>query len=201
MIDSLSKEQLQLLYRLKTELSDTYKHSIEVANYSVLLGKYIKLTEEEIDKLQIAGLFHDIGKLLISKDIINKPGDLTEEEFTEIKKHPIYSVKMLKNTGFDDNIIMNIILTHHERIDGTGYPNHLLKQNILKLTKILSIADSYSAITSDRIYDPKKNVSYAFSELISNSGSQFDSYLVYKFISLLSNNKEKQKCYELEAEM
>lgn len=196
MIEHLNEKQLELLWILKKEFPETYQHSIEVANYAVSFGKYINLPEEDLYRLQIASLFHDIGKIKISKDIINKPTRLTEEEYKEVKNHPMLGVDLLRSTGFSDETVLNIILSHHERLDGKGYPKHLEDHNIERLTKIVSIIDSYSAIVSNRIYDSKRSMAFAFSELLRNSGTQFDGCLVYNFLHLLNARRNVMESAE-----
>lgn len=196
MVEQLNKKQLELLWILKNEFPETYEHSIQVSNYSVSLGKYINLPEEDLYKLQIAGLFHDIGKIKISKDIINKPGKLTEEEYKQVKDHPVLSVDLLRSTGFTDETVLNIILSHHERPDGKGYPKHLEDHKIERLAKIISIVDSYSAIVSNRIYSPTRSMGFAFSELLRNSGTQFDGSLVFNFVNLLHAKRNMMESAE-----
>lgn len=165
----------------------TEGHSIRVSNYAVLFAKSLGLTEEEQDRLRTAGHFHDIGKIGIPDNVLLKQGPLTDEEFDTIKLHPIIGSNIL---GVSDifNQITPIILHHHERIDGKGYPNKLSGENIPYFARILTICDSFDAITAKRSYKEETTVEHAINELTKGKGTQFDSNLVDKFIEILNTN-------------
>ena len=184
----LTKKQLQLLYQLKKEHENTYQHSVNVSKYSVILGEKLSLEREDIEKLRIAGLYHDIGKLLIPNSILHKKGKLTQNEFEIIKKHPLYSYNLMIKNGFKDEDVLDIVKHHHERLDGLGYPDNLTKATIPFLTKIVSICDSYDAMQRSRAYKDEKDINYILSELINNCETQFDSYMVYNLIDILNKN-------------
>ena len=190
---TLNTETLKLLYLLKQNHPHTYLHSINVANYSVSLGERLNLNKSDLEKLKLIGLLHDIGKLNIPNDILKKPGKLTDEEFEVIKSHPIYSVKLLKRAGFTDEEVLRSIKAHHERIDGTGYPRSLKGNQILLFAKIVSIADSFEAMTSDRCYRSRQDLDYAREELIKGAGKQFDKEIVNVFIDLIDKEISKVK--------
>lgn len=190
---TLNTETLKLLYLLKQNHPHTYLHSINVANYSVSLGERLNLNKSDLEKLKLIGLLHDIGKLNIPNDILKKPGKLTDEEFEVIKSHPIYSVKLLKRAGFTDEEVLRSIKAHHERIDGTGYPRSLKGNQIPLFAKIVSIADSFEAMTSDRCYRSRQDLDYAREELIKGAGKQFDKEIVNVFIDLIDKEISKVK--------
>lgn len=194
----LNNECLRLLYLLKQNHPHTYLHSINVANYSVLLGQKLGLDNESIEKLKIIGLFHDIGKLNIPNTILKKPSKLTDEEYEVIKNHPIYSVELLKRAGFTDEEVLRSIKAHHERIDGTGYPEGLNGSIIPFLAKITAISDSFEAMTSNRCYRSMQDLDYAREELIKGAGKQFDLKLVNVFIDLIDKGISKEKVSESE---
>lgn len=194
----LNNECLRLLYLLKQNHPHTYLHSINVANYSVLLGQKLGLDNESIEKLKIIGLFHDIGKLNIPNTILKKPSKLTDEEYEVIKNHPIYSVELLKRAGFTDEEVLRSIKAHHERIDGTGYPEGLNGSIIPFLAKITAISDSFEAMTSNRCYRSMQDLDYAREELIKGEGKQFDLKLVNVFIDLIDKGISKEKVSESE---
>lgn len=194
----LNNECLRLLYLLKQNHPHTYLHSINVANYSVLLGQKLGLDNESIEKLKIIGLFHDIGKLNIPNTILKKPSKLTDEEYEVIKNHPIYSVELLKRAGFTDEEVLRSIKAHHERIDGTGYPEGLNGSIIPFLAKITAISDSFEAMTSNRCYRSMQDLDYAREELIKGAGKQFDLKLVNVFIDLIYKGISKEKVSESE---
>lgn len=192
----LNEETLKLLYLLKQNHPHTYLHSINVANYSVSLGERLNLNKSDLEKLKLIGLLHDIGKLNIPNDILKKPGKLTDEEFEVMKSHPVYSVELLKRAGFTNEEVLRSIKAHHERIDGTGYPRSLKGNQIPLFAKIVSIADSYEAMTSDRCYRSRQDLNYAREELIKGAGKQFDKEIVNVFIDLLNNGMSKEKIRE-----
>ncbi len=187
----INKKLLKLLGDLKDYSFETYKHSIAVSYFCGEFGRMLDLSEEEIEKLKMAALFHDIGKIWISKDILNKPDKITFEEFDILKMHPIYSVKILLDSGFKDIEVLNIILCHHERLNGMGYPSGLISKIIPELAKILTICDSFDAMRTKRSYKEPMNFEDIKRELLNNSGTQFDPYYVQMFIFFLNSKNEK----------
>ena len=188
---NFNEQTLRLLYILKQLHPHTYAHSINVSNHSVILGKKLNLNVHDLEILQFAGLFHDIGKLKIPESILKKPGKLTDEEFEEMKKHPIYSVELLKAAGIMNVDVLKTILYHHERADGKGYPKGLQRNTIPYLSKIITVADSFDAMTSNRCYRKGLNLEQAKQELINGRGSQFDSKIVTTFLELVEEKEEK----------
>ncbi|MDM8533844.1 MEDS domain-containing protein [Clostridiaceae bacterium HSG29] len=157
------------------EIHDKYtrKHSVTVAEFSKRIAKKMQLSEDIIDQIYYAGIVHDIGKTVISKEVINKKGKLTKDEFEIIKKHPIDGCKALKKVEGLSHIA-NIVLQHHERWDGTGYPCNLNGENIHLESRIIAIADAYDAMTSDRPYRKAFSKEEAIDEIRINAGKQFD---------------------------
>lgn len=192
----LNEETLKLLYLLKQNHPHTYLHSINVANYSVSLGERLNLNKSDLEKLKLIGLLHDIGKLKIPNDILKKPGKLTDEEFEVMKSHPVYSVELLKRAGFTNEEVLRSIKAHHERIDGTGYPEGLSKDQIPFLSKIITVTDSFEAMTSNRCYRSMQDLDYAREELIKGAGKQFDEEIVNVFIDLVNKGMSKEKIRE-----
>ena len=168
------------------EIHDIYTkgHSESVAKYSKLLAQYVKMDEETVDTIYWAGLVHDIGKILISKDVINKKGKLTNAEYEEIKKHPTFGYKALNESKATENIA-KIVLSHHERIDGLGYPNGLKGNEIPIESKIIQIADSFDAMISKRSYKESITKEGALEEIRNNLNKQFDYELGLKFIEMM----------------
>jgi len=133
----------------------TYTHSINVAIISSIIGKWLGLDTSDIYNLSCAGLLHDIGKSITDERILNKPGELTEEEFKIIKNHTIEGFKLLGEVSdLHGGIIMSAI-SHHEKCDGSGYPLGLIRNEIHLYARIIAVADIYDAMTSDRIYRKK----------------------------------------------
>lgn len=132
-----------------------YTHCINVSLLAMLIGKWLKYDYTRIRSLVSAGILHDIGKSKISQDILNKPGPLTAEEFSEIKKHSVYGYKIAEAMpGLNDDILKGILM-HHEREDGTGYPFGLKSEQIHDFGKIIAVADIYDAMTSNKAYRSK----------------------------------------------
>jgi len=161
------------------EIHDEYtkNHSQNVAKISKMIAEVMNLSKEKINQTYYAGLVHDIGKTLIPNEIINKKGKLNKDEFEIIKKHSTYAYKALLKSK-ELNHIANIVLQHHERIDGRGYPLGLEGQDILIESRIISIADAYDAMTSDRPYRKALTNVEVLNELRKNSGKQFDKKIV-----------------------
>ncbi|MBC3889698.1 PAS domain S-box protein [Acetobacterium paludosum] len=157
------------------------KHAENVGELSEMLGKTVGLTNEEINELITAGNLHDIGKIAISNDILNKNGALSDEDWNEIRRHPEISYSIL-STISNYASLANIILYHHERYDGKGYPKGLKGKEIPLQSRIITIADAYDVITSDSSYKKALRGEAAIAELRSGAGSQFDPDLVEAFI-------------------
>ncbi len=151
---SVSRNQNALisLARLKTKDDYTYMHSVAVCAMMVALAKQLNLSEAETKQAGLAGLMHDIGKAGIPLEVLNKPGALTDEEFTLVKLHPQRGHDMLKEAGIDDETVLDVCLHHHEKIDGSGYPNKLKDEQISLFAKMGAVCDVYDAITSNRPY-------------------------------------------------
>lgn len=140
-----------ILHNLRTYDDPTYAHSINVGLICHVIARWLKFSEEDIKTATLCGLFHDIGKITIPEEILNKPGKLTHEEFNKIKTHTSEGYKIIKDSKLDDHI-KNAILMHHERCDGSGYPLGLKADKIDKYAKLVAIADLYDAMTSPRVY-------------------------------------------------
>ncbi|NEZ47202.1 HD-GYP domain-containing protein [Clostridium niameyense] len=169
------------LYDIKTYDNYTYVHSLDTCIMTAFLGMSSGLNELELKEISIGAILHDIGKIKIPNNIINKKGKLTDEEFEEIKKHPIYGREMLvKNLAISNNII-KIVEQHHERIDGNGYPYGLKGSQICKNAKIVCICDVYDAVSNDRCYRKKFTPNDAYELILSGSGVMFDEELVRNF--------------------
>ena len=156
------------------------EHSIRVSQLAYELGKAIQMKGDRLNMLKTAGLLHDIGKIGIDYSIIEKTGRLTEEEYEEIKKHPEIGYRILK-TSIEYEGIAKLVLFHHEKLDGTGYPKGIKGEEIPLESKIISIVDAFDAMISARPYKTKMIIKDAVDELKRCSGSQFDPVLVEVF--------------------
>lgn len=178
--------------RLAVDAKDSYtkNHSDRVSYYSVLLAKALNLPEDEVELIRDGGLFHDIGKIGIPDAILQKAGKLTDDEYHDIKNHPSIGEHILKPAKIFDNIIP-MVKHHHERYDGRGYPSSLKGEDIPLCARIVCIADSFDAMTSDRSYRPRFTLYKALDELKKCKGTQFDPTLVDLFVPEILNNKEQ----------
>ncbi|WP_456395549.1 HD domain-containing phosphohydrolase [Desulfurobacterium sp.] len=167
------------------EIRDSYTrgHSERVASYSREIAKNMGLNKQQIEKIYMAALLHDIGKIGIPDSILLKPGKLTEKEFEIIKLHPVLSYELLKDIK-PLKPIVDSIKYHHERIDGSGYPDGLKGKEIPLPARIIAVADSFDAMTSDRIYRKGMPKEKALKELISLAGKKYDSDVVHAAIPI-----------------
>ena len=189
--DKLEKAYLDSIETLRytVEAKDPYTrgHSDRVAEYSVLIGKKLGLSEEDLKTLQIGGLFHDIGKIGIPDSILLKPDRLTDDEYSEIKNHPAIGAHILGSAAVFKNIVP-IVKHHHERFDGNGYPGKLAGENIPYLARIAAVADTFDAMTSKRTYRDALPLDVVRAEIEKCSGSQFDPDIAKSFIEVLDND-------------
>ena len=142
---------LDMLQNMREFDDSTYLHCLNVALICNLFAKWLHMSDAEVELATACGLFHDIGKILVPKDIITKPGKLTADEFEEIKQHPLNSYNILREQNVDEHIA-NAALMHHERCDGSGYPLGVKGNQISGFAKMVAIADVYDAMTSARVY-------------------------------------------------
>ena len=158
----------------------TQQHSSRVTGLSLILGQHLGCSKEELDTLNFAGHLHDIGKIGIRDDILLKPGRLTSEEFEKIKDHPVIGANILEQLGLWEQE-RQIIRCHHERFDGSGYPDGIKQQKIPFLARILSVADVYDAMASDRAYRKKMQDDVIIKIINDGVGTQFDPDVVAAF--------------------
>ena len=163
------------------------QHSHRVSELCKSMGEALGLAEKDIQELKTVGLLHDIGKIAIDENILNKPGKLTEDEWEKIKRHPEIGFRIL-NTVNDMSDMASYVLNHHERWDGKGYPKGLKGDEIPFISRIITIVDAYDAMTSDRSYRSALSDEIAIGELQKNSGSQFDAELVNVFIEKVAKS-------------
>ncbi len=173
------------------EAKDSYTkgHSDQVAYYGVKLGRKLSLTSEELDNLYWAGILHDVGKIGVPDNILNKNGRLSDEEFEIIKKHPVIGRDILAQIESMKDIVP-IIYHHHERIDGKGYPVGIKKETIPFLARVISVVDAYDALTSDRAYRRAMEPARAVKILEEGAGSQWEPELVDTWLTILKQEKK-----------
>ena len=190
-LESAYMESIETL-RHTVDAKDTYTrgHSDRVAEFSVLIGEKLGLSDTDLRTLRIGGLFHDIGKIGIPDSILLKESRLTDDEYSEIKNHPAIGVHILSTaTIFND--IIPIVKHHHEKWDGNGYPSRLQGENIPFLARITTIADSFDAMSSKRSYRNSLPLDIIKEEFRKNRGIQFDPKLTDLFLDILENDYDK----------
>ena len=183
--------------RYTVEAKDPYTrgHSDRVSEFSVLIGKYLGLSDEDLHTLKIGGLFHDIGKIGIPDSILLKPGKLTPDEYSEIKNHPSIGVHILSNAAIFRDIIP-IVKHHHERYDGLGYPSKLKGEDIPYLARIAAVADTFDAMTSRRTYRDSLPLDVVKEEFEKNRRIQFDPQIADVFLDILNNHYDEVKAIQ-----
>ena len=184
-------ESIQTL-RYTVEAKDPYTrgHSDRVSEYSELIGKYLNLSEDDLHKLKIGGLFHDIGKIGVPDSILLKTSRLTDDEYSEIKNHPSIGAHILSNASLFQDIIP-IVKHPHERYDGFGYPGKLAGEDIPYLARIAAVADSFDAMTSKRTYRDSLPIDIVKQEIEKNKGTQFDPKIADVFLDILNNHYDE----------
>jgi len=189
--EKLEKAYLDSIQTLRytVEAKDPYTrgHSDRVSEYSVLIGKKLNLSEDQIKTLQVGGLFHDIGKIGIPDSILLKEAKLTDDEYSQIKNHPSIGAHILCNAEVFQDMIP-IVKHHHEKFDGTGYPGKLKGEDIPYLARIAAVADTFDAMTSKRTYRNALPLDVVTAEIERCSGTQFDPDIAKVFIDLLNTD-------------
>jgi diguanylate cyclase (GGDEF)-like protein/putative nucleotidyltransferase with HDIG domain len=181
---------LALAEALDVRDTGTGKHSQTVGRYAELMARELGFEAERVERVRLAGVLHDIGKIGISDRVLSKPGPLDAEEWREMYTHPEIGARLLSRGEFDD--IRSWILAHHERPDGLGYPRALSADAIPTEAKILAVADAYEAMTADRVYRPALGEASARSELEAGSGTQFDPEVVSAFLRVLDGSRARR---------
>jgi putative nucleotidyltransferase with HDIG domain len=169
------------------DLKDAYTsgHSDRVAKYSEAIAREMGLSGQELERIGVAGYLHDIGKITVDRTIINNPRPLTEREFTELNKHVTTGYEILSRISHPWGEIAYMTKCHHEKVDGTGYPQGLRGDEIPLGSKIVTLADSFDAMMTDRPYRARLSIDRALSDLRRNTGTQFDRKVVAAFCRLL----------------
>lgn len=197
--EEVRTNQKELIYAF-SELSEsksksTGEHIKRVAKYMAVLGKASGFDDEYVDMLSTAAMMHDIGKLMISEEILNKPSKLTDEEFAIMKSHVLYGEALLsKCPGQIFQIACTIAKEHHEKWDGSGYL-HMKGEEIAYISRLIAVCDVFDALTSARYYKKGWTMEEAYTEIVSQSGKQFDPKVVLLFQAHFNEFKEIAKQY------
>lgn len=185
--DSISRNPGALisLARLKTADDYTYMHSVAVCALMIALARQLKLDERQTRAAGVAGLLHDLGKALMPMDVLNKPGKLTDEEFAIIKTHPEEGHKLLLGSTGADEIALDVVLHHHEKTDGSGYPKRLKDSEISLYAKMGAVCDVYDAITSNRPYKAGWDPAESLRKMAEWANGHFDPMVFQAFVKSL----------------
>lgn len=178
-------DSILFISKLRQHDRYTYTHNLNVSIFSIAFASGIGLGEDNIKILGLSGLFHDIGKLYINEEILNKPGKLTEKEFKEIKKHPSLGYDVLQKDKKSNIEVCRAAHEHHEKYSGGGYPQNISYKKICTYASLISIIDVFDALTSDRSYKNKIDVHKALGIIFNLKGTSFYPVLVDKFIKFL----------------
>jgi putative nucleotidyltransferase with HDIG domain len=180
---------LGLVDALDRHDSRTAEHGRSVARLCTLVGTELGFDECRLERLSMAGLLHDIGKIQIPSRVLHRPGPLTAEEWEVMRRHPDLGARMLSGAGLDD--VRSWILAHHERPDGTGYPRGLWGDEIPIEASILAVVDAYDAMTSERAYRATLGHDDALEELRQGAGTQFSAEVVYIFLQVVGDTRRE----------
>ncbi len=170
------------IVRLKTIDDYTYMHSVAVCALMISLGQRLGMRGEELHQVGMSGLLHDVGKMGIPLEVLNKPGKLTNDEFTVIRNHPKFGWDILRSAHVDDEISLDVVLHHHEKMDGSGYPERLLGEEISLYARMGAVCDVYDAITSDRPYKQGWDPAEAIKHMVEWCRGHFDENVFQAFV-------------------
>lgn len=173
------------LIRLKNSDEYTYLHSVAVCMLMVALGKQLELNGDQLKQVGVAGLLHDIGKMAIPNDVLNKPDKLTDEEFNLVKQHPQRGWEILKSCYQVDEVALDVCLHHHERVDGRGYPEKLSNDALTLYARMGAVCDVYDAISSDRCYKKAWGPAESIRKMASWKDGHFDEVVFHAFVKTI----------------
>jgi putative nucleotidyltransferase with HDIG domain len=187
MVESILRngDALTSLVRIKSADDYTFSHCVNVAVLAVTIGRQLGLSKSELYDLGVGAMLHDVGKALVSQEVLKKPGPLTSREFDEIKRHAELSAELLARTEGIEEDAVSAALQHHEKFDGTGYPHQLAGEEIHLYARIMAVADAYDAMTSNRVYQKKLQPDIVLQKMYIWKDANFESTLVERLIKCL----------------
>ncbi|MDM5076685.1 HD-GYP domain-containing protein [Aeromonas media] len=187
MVDTMFTHGDAMLCLARIRAKDAYlmEHSMNVAILLANFGRYLGLDRSVLKELTLGGLLHDVGKIMTPDEVLNKPGKLTDEEFGVMRQHVVHSYDILSNTAGITPTMLEVAANHHERLDGTGYPQRLKGDQLSLYTRMSGIVDVYDAVTADRVYKQGMQPTQAFRILLKGINQHFDAELVTKFIKCM----------------
>ncbi|WP_439510193.1 HD-GYP domain-containing protein [Marinimicrobium koreense] len=183
-VDSILRNPDALLWMTKIRSEDEYtaEHCLNVCILAIAFGRYLGMEESELEKLGLCGLLHDVGKMRVPENVLNKRDPLTPKEFNMIRAHTVHGRNLLLSTPGIFNVVVDVAYTHHERIDGTGYPRKLPGDKISQFARIIALVDAYDAMTADRCYSEAIPTTSALKNIYKDRGKHFDEKLALEFI-------------------
>ena len=186
-VDSILRNPDALIWMSKIRSQNEYtaEHCLNVCIYSIAFGRHLGMSEADLEKIGLCGLLHDVGKMRIPNEVLNKPASLTEKEFKIMKAHTVHGRNLLMaSPGIHDSAI-DVAYSHHEKIDGTGYPRQLPSSGISEFSRIVAIVDAYDAMTADRCYSESRPSTEALKIIFKDRGTHFDERLALEFIKCI----------------
>ena len=175
-------DALLWMARMRTEAEYTAEHCLNVCILAIAFGRHLGMTEAELEKLGLCGLLHDVGKMRVPLQVLNKVEPLTEKEFNMIKAHTVHGRNLLMSSPGVPNIAVDVAYSHHERMDGEGYPRKMKASGISDFARIIAIVDAYDAMTADRCYSRAIPSTDALKRIFQDRGTHFDERLALEFI-------------------
>lgn len=177
-------EKIECIGQLRIFDEYTYSHTVNVSSICTALGMALGFDDEELKDLALGALLHDVGKMKVPKEILNKPGKLTDEEFTFMKSHPLFGYQIITNEMQLPEKIAVVALQHQEKYGGFGYPNKLKGKEIALFAQVAAIADVYDALVSKRVYKQPIPSSKAIQIMLEDGSKSFNPFMLYKFVYL-----------------
>jgi putative nucleotidyltransferase with HDIG domain len=183
-VHSMLRNSDALLWMSKIRSQDEYtaEHCLNVCILAIAFGRHLGMSEADLEKLGMCGLLHDVGKMKVDPAVLNKPSSLTEKEFSVMKAHSIHGRNLLMASPGIPNSTIDVAYSHHEKMDGTGYPRGLKSSGISELAKMIAIVDAYDAMTADRCYSPSIPSTEALKIIFKDRSTHFDDRLALEFI-------------------
>jgi len=181
----LNSDALQCVSALRSKDEYLLEHSVNVATLLVTFGKHLALPKETLKQMAIGGIIHDVGKVKVDDKVLHKPARLTPEEYEHMKLHQVYAGEIIMKVAGLSDVSRDVCLMHHEKLDGTGYPNGLTEEQLPIHGRMSCIVDIYDALTADRCYKKGMSPAEAFKILLSLTPNHLDKELVYKFINCI----------------
>lgn len=182
---SRNPEAFLNISRLKTKDDYTYMHSVAVCGLMIALGKQMGLSHADLKDAGMAGLLHDVGKMMIPEEVLNKPGKLSDEEFEIVKNHPRRGWEVLNISEGANLVAMDVVLHHHERVDGTGYPEKISGEALTLFARMGAVCDVYDALTSNRCYKNGWEPSEALRKMAEWRNGHFDERVFHAFVKTI----------------